>query len=662
MDAPFSPAPSNVSLGEDEWDLISGGSESVGHLSPSAPASTAGDDFDSDGERDTPHHTGASFDIPSTLDFRGLIRSIETFHDITSATDELDEEDAVEDAVLRESDRRVEAALASSLSSTLEPFRQPLPAYLTRSISSSISSGLVLSFPDPLTPSQELHAAKEKAVNGDVSPTIDTAPPTPDELDETIAAAEAPTQAPEESPIPSEQDLVVKATIESVQLSAEPLKEPEIVPAEELVTSKRDVKDLRKIASYMPRKRVTGVKRRLSAGTIAQMLQGPSVSHSWTTSIVLSLLAIMLGSTLFVTRAYVSSVASRQALVASQPSSVPLKTIDTYSTAGLTEPIDPVRVDLPSATAVLETPGAGPSAISSSKAQRSIMSSTKRQADEIQHSSAIDIKPSMDLTSGFLKGVTRPSAGCARPSATPSSFWSQGSGKGKEREVVNVWSYWGEEHSENEQRTFLLDGPSGLPASLGRALQEFKATVLGHPYSFSTELLALSGLDWITNFEQVLDAFIRRIVVQTSSIIQDVTSIVTSQASAIVFSVPVQSARDIVLKHGGRVKDNTKRMARAVHAHHKRARANVKTYSRRMEKALKEHATDLSVRKMDVATIVEGVKAHHERARKNVRKGSTMVKTGLRNVVGEGQRFLVDTFGKPEAVADDEPECAVELV
>lgn len=287
MDAPFSPTLSNVSLGEDEWDLISGGSESVGHLSPSAPASTAGDDFDSDGERDTPHHTGASSGGDSTLDFSGLIRSVEAFHDIASATDELDDEDAVEDAVLRESDRRVEAALASSLSSTLEPFRQPLPAYLTRSISGSISSGLILSFPDPLTPSQELHAAKAKGV-GDVSPNIDTAPPTPAELEETTAAVEEPSKALADLPLPSEQlpaeVLTTNSLIEPAQLPTEPVKEPEHAPAEELVTSRRDVKDLRKIASYMPRKRATIVKRRLSSGTVAQLLQGPSVSHSWTTS------------------------------------------------------------------------------------------------------------------------------------------------------------------------------------------------------------------------------------------------------------------------------------------------------------------------------------------------------------------------------------------
>ncbi|KAG9028320.1 hypothetical protein FRB95_006593 [Tulasnella sp. JGI-2019a] len=641
MSSPSSPTLSSVSIGEDEWDLISGGSESVGFRSPSAPASTAGDDFDSDGERETTHH-------------------IEAFHDIASPTDELDEEDAVEDAVLRESDRRVEAALASSLSSTLEPFRQPLPAYLTRSISSSISSGLVLSFPDPLTPSQELQAAQARAAGGD-SPLIDTPPHTddgehkaPDVVEEVVIPL---MESPE--PLPSQTAEVDPITESAQSPAAEALTEPKAAPTEEFIPLKREVKDLRKIAYYVPRKRTTNVvRRRLSTGNIAQLLQGPTTPHSWTTSIVLSLLALMLGSTLFATRTYVSSLASKQALVTPEPSSLPLKTIDTYVTAGHVQQAIPVVVESSSTAALLETPGAGPSAISSAKAQRSAMPSTKGLIDAMRRSSAVDPMPSMDLNSGLIRSATRSNTGCARPSATPSSFWSKANGKGKEKEVVNVWNYWGEE-PEEEHQTFLLDGPSGLPTSLSRAFQGFKATVLGH--TFSTELLALSGLDWLANFEQVLDALIARIIIQTSSILNEVSSLVTNHASAIISSAPVQSACDSIIKHSERVKDNTRKIARAVHAHHKRAEANVRKTSRRVEKALKEHATDLSI-KVDVGAVVEGVKAHHERVRKNVRKGRKMMKKSLRNAMNDGQRFLADALGKPEAMCGDERERKAESV
>lgn len=184
------------------------------------------------------------------------------------------DDEAAED-LIRESDRRVNAALASPLASTLDPFREPLPSSLTGSMSSSGSSALVLSFPDPLTPSQELQAAALASQPTATSPDIDIVETRPTEKalpSEDVALTTVNDEAQAETPIQANDGLAADAQ-SAANTGA-------------IVVEETNARDLRKIASYIPRKQSLNKRpvRRVSDDIVPLLLQGPPVSHSWSTS------------------------------------------------------------------------------------------------------------------------------------------------------------------------------------------------------------------------------------------------------------------------------------------------------------------------------------------------------------------------------------------
>ncbi|KAG8906803.1 hypothetical protein FRB99_006070 [Tulasnella sp. 403] len=643
METPSSPSVSTVSFSEDDWDLLSDKSD-PGRHSPLPIHTTS--DYDSDGERGA-HHAGQCTD-PYHQSNPLTHESSEYVNDVASEIstyDELDADegdDAVDDALLRESDRRVSVALANPLSSTLEPFREPLPDYISGSVSSSSTSALVLSFPDPLTPSQELQQAASKK---------------PDELEHEVASVEPnvsdapPTHEQQTDIAPNE---LADVTLQQPSVSApigipESAAQPPPTQLEEIVLPHKHAGDLRKIASYIPRKKVMGARqpRRFSVNAISQMLQGPTVPHSWSTSIIVSLLAIVLGSALYASRTYISTSPIAKVAASGAPF-LPATDLGASLTTTYTS-ICQQSVDQITPTVLLQTPGAGPSTVST-PGQRGRSSASR----DTTNPPADAVKRKVDANTARASGTTRP--GNATPSPVHAGLW--GKGKGKEKEVVEV-SHPTDADTTDEhaaEKPLLLEGPRS-PLNLGYICRDvvrgFKSVLYDLPRDGRSRLgNDIFGLipSIHVNIDELLDEMLMRLIDQTTYLLREISAIVDSaghslakRAESILSSTPVQTAKEKLARHHSKVRSNTRRLVKGVHAHHKRARANARKGRKVLEKglhAVKERAG------VNVNAFVDGVKAHHKQARSNARKGRKLVRDRLNAVVAAGQRGALQAVGK----------------
>ncbi|KAG8968032.1 hypothetical protein FRB90_010842, partial [Tulasnella sp. 427] len=275
---PASPTNSTVSLtsGDTDWDFISDADQTS-----TAPASIA--DYDSDVER-ARHHAGDD-------DVNEALSDDDSGDDLGRDS----EDDTVHDAVVRESDRRVNEALSNSLHSTLDPFREPLPSFISGSLSSSDSTALILSFPDPLTPSEELRAEAAAARRDDTaSPSLPPTPPLTTDIDNVPSAHEDDDEGKVRPPVEETYPTSVREKVDEeapignvapIELAADAIDIDKRAVDE--IIQHTNAADIQKIASYNPRKMSVGSRprrRRLSFPTSSRVFQPSNVSQSWTTS------------------------------------------------------------------------------------------------------------------------------------------------------------------------------------------------------------------------------------------------------------------------------------------------------------------------------------------------------------------------------------------
>ncbi|KAG8954131.1 hypothetical protein FRC04_000351 [Tulasnella sp. 424] len=630
---PASPTNSTVSLtsGDTDWDFISDAEQTS-----TAPASIT--DYDSDVER-ARHHAGD--------DVNGSLSDEDSGDDLGRDPDD----DTVHDAVRRESDRRVNEALSNSLHSTLDPFREPLPEFISGSLSSSDSTALVLSFPDPLTPSEELRAAAAARRDDSASPSL---PPSPLLTADTTAIADVndddevkvrpPVQETYPTSVRDEVDETPIGEFAPTELAAESEK-----PAvdEEIVVQHPDAADIQKIASYNRRKRVVNSRprRRLSFPTSSRVFQASNVSHSWTTSMsvgvrsiskpklmavlvfsIVSILVVVLGTAIYKAGPYRKTTpATVEVSTTAVPSLIPPRTLND----GIVTPIldaPKAVITTSSATMLLQTPGAGPST-GGTAGQRGPGSSTAPIRDAKEE---VIVKPSLAL-SVRPSGTTR--QGSATPLSVRNGLCSRGSRKGKEKEV-DV-HYADAQMQTDSDRPLLLEGPRN-PLTLGYIIRGVKAVLNDHLSSESkgsksngiTDLLSLST---IVNFEELLDELIMGLVSKTSSILQELSSAASVRAGSLVSTASehIDNAKVTLSRHGSLVRSGAKILARHVQEQHRMARKGFN-----------------AVRAKDFQAVVNAAKLQGH----NVKKGCKVVEYGLRSAVVEGQKMLAGAFGGMEVV------------
>ncbi|KAG8933192.1 hypothetical protein FRC01_010538 [Tulasnella sp. 417] len=613
---PASPTNSTVSLtsGDTDWDFISDADQ------PStAPASVAGD-FDSDVER-ARHHAGD--------DVNGSLSDEDSGDDLGRDS----EDDTVHDAVLRESDRRVNEALSNSLHSTLDPFREPLPSFISGSLSSSDSTALVLSFPDPLTPSEELRAAAAAARRDDTaSPDL---PPSPPLLIDNTAIApihdadDVKVRPPVQDAYPtSVRDQLEEAPIGNfapTELAAEVDK---VAADEEIVIQHTNAADIQKIASYNPRKKGANSRprRRLSFSTSSRVFQPSNISHSWTTSIVVSILVVVLGTAIYKAGPYGKGTSPA---VPASMTATPLLSGPRTLNDGIVTPIvdaPKVAIPTPSTTMLLQTPGAGPSTQGTAGQRGSSSTTTISNAKE-----EVIVKPSLALSAVRSSGT---------PLAVRTGLCTRGSKKGKEKEIVDV-HYADAQIQTDSDRPLLLEGPR-IPLTLGYIIRGVKAVLKDHlptesedgKSSSITDLLSLST---IVNFEELLDELILKFVSKTSSILQELSSAASVRAGSLISTASGHIGHEKVTfaRHGSLVRSGAKILARHVKEQHRMARKGLN-----------------AVKAKDFQAVVKAAKLQGH----NMRKGCKAVEYGLRGAVVEGRRMLTGAFGGMEvaAVGDDE--------
>ncbi|KIO34262.1 hypothetical protein M407DRAFT_3422 [Tulasnella calospora MUT 4182] len=564
---PASPTNSTVSLtsGDTDWDFISDAEQ------PStAPASLSGD-YDSDLER-ARHHAGD--------DVNGSLSDEDSGDDLGRDS----EDDTVHDAVRRESDRRVNEALSNSLHSTLDPFREPLPSFISGSLSSSDSTALVLSFPDPLTPSEELRAAAAARRDETASPAL---PPSPPLIADNTAIAhihdddDIKVRPPVQDTYPtSVRDQVEEAPIgkfEPTELAAEIDKD---AAEEEIVIQHTNAADIQKIASYNPRKKGVNSRprRRLSFPTSSRVFQAPNLSHSWTTSMsvgvrsiskrklmvvlvssVVSLLVVVLGSAIYKAGSY--NIAN-PAVPGSMTVTPILNGPRTLNNGIVTPIVDAPKVAIttPSTTMLLQTPGAGPSTLGTAGQRGSSSTTTISDVKD-----EVVVKPSLALSVSRPSGATR--HGSATPLSARSGLCTRGSRKGKEKEIADV-HYTDAEMQTNSNRPLLLDGPR-IPLALGHIIRGVKAVLNDHlptksedgKSSSITDLLSLST---IVNFDELLDELILKFVSKTSSILQELSSAASVRAGSLISTASghIAHAKVNLARQGSLVRSGAKILAR----------------------------------------------------------------------------------------------------
>ncbi|KAG8961131.1 hypothetical protein FRC00_013153 [Tulasnella sp. 408] len=634
---PASPTNSTVSLtsGDTDWDFISDADQ------PStAPASLAGD-FDSDVEH-ARHHAGD--------DVNGSLSDEDSGDDLGRDS----EDDTVHDAVRRESDRRVNEALSNSLHSTLDPFREPLPSFISGSLSSSDSTALVLSFPDPLTPSEELRAAAARR-DDTASPSL---PPSPPLFPDNIAIApihdddaDVKVRPPVDETYPtSDRDQVEEAPIGNVAPTELAAEVDKVAADEEIVVQHTNAADIQKIASYNPRKK--GVhsrpRRRLSFPTSSRVFQAPNVSHSWTTSMsvgvrsiskrklmailmssVVSILVVVLGTAIYKVGPYGKATpATVPVSMAATPSIIPARTLNDGIVTSIVD-TPKVAITTASAAMLLQTPGAGPSTMGTAGQRGSSSTTTISDAKD-----EVIVKPSLAL-SQRPSGTTRPG------SATPRhGLCTRGSKKGKEKEIVDV-HYADAQIQTESDRPLLLEGPR-IPLTLGYIIRGVKAVLNDHlptesedgKSSSITDLLSLST---IVNFDELLDELIFKFVSKTSSILQELSSVASARAGSLISTASghIGHAKVTLARHGSLVRSGAKILARHVKEQHRMARKGFN-----------------AVKAKDFQAVVKAAKLQGH----NMRKGCKAVEYGLRSAVVEGQRRLAGAFGGMESaiIVDDE--------
>ncbi|KAG8915225.1 hypothetical protein FRC02_004616 [Tulasnella sp. 418] len=460
-------------------------------------------------------------------------------------------------------DDRVNAALASPLASTLEPFRAPLSGYSSlNSSTSTASSALALSFPDPLTPSADIRADSERGVESPVTP------------------PSAPVEQPAEpSPIVADVDQVTinnsivapdtTATTGSGAVDDAPMDPANPTIQDAPADDENDEED----NSLAPIHRENlAVAFGNSTETVLNAIHSHIVTHPWTTSIIISILAIILGSTVFTSSTKVPTPPS-YARVDTTPvrantvfiTSAAIPTHQAVQAVRDSVVAAPVAVATPIVSVAKtpkelpdQTPGAGPSTVKAvtspaSSSAHEASSETTKPRSASQHNEKVQSVTSQEASN---TATTRP--GCATAGFNGRDSWescvwtslfvgklkeglARRKWKGKEKEDAPVVRRL-ESLPPSSAKPLLLeaarslptissspmhddtsDFPSDKPSTVGYPLKELKA--LFYPTASSSKPSNEVMKVVRDAFQVALDALLSDILQTTSALLNDLNHV-----------------------------------------------------------------------------------------------------------------------------------------
>ena len=606
MEAPSSPTSTASFLSEDEWDIVTDESQD-GRQSPPPISGSEADPDEIHNHTSQGKPTSIEYWIASNPSFK------DTYDVLSDSSDNFDDAEQGPGALLRESDRRVSSALAAPLSSTLDSFRDPLPSYvLASSLSSSDSgSGLVLSFPDPLTAQEPITPIDE---------------PKPQERtklkEQTAVVASTPLHISETSTAPSIDYTVVlegnrpEAPIWAAEADAAvqhvTVTEKDAEAIRKLALRAKRAKFLESIDSVKPRTTTTARARRPSIARLLQT-QSPTV-QSWTTPMyegthfqskyklktwfsIVSVLVLVLGSALYAVRSR-STTPTPVMMVHPAPQQLTYANAragSAYATLIAGNTAQPTMAS----SVLLQTPGAGPS--TATTGHKSGVASTVKSTNAV-----IVPDTKADMKKACQTGNTRGGPSTPLPPPIRSGFWSKGKGKEKETEVVEIVLH-SEDDSSETKSTLLLEGPKAA-LTLGYIYRDV-LTNLKSSFAAFEDVGGGGMMLSKARFDELIDELVNRILIRTADILREITKTLLTDTPNLI-QPGVEAA---------------KKLARGVKSHHLRA--------------------GWTARK-SLRAVIGGVQAHHERVKNNCKR----MESGLRAAAKEGHRFLAEALAEVQDV------------